>query len=84
MHYLFSFDMINVILYSFPEVYDMCKEKRPLCFGMYDTKDDCETCKWQNECQAMTKNIDSAFTRGGTHIRIVSKYKEKKYKPKRK
>jgi len=62
----------------------MCREKRPLCFGMYESKDDCGTCIWRKECKEMTKNIDSAFTRGGTHIRIISKYKEKKYKPKHK
>jgi len=61
----------------------MCRGKRPVCFGTYEMKDECETCKWRRECQAMAKNIDSAVTRKGTHIRIVSKYKEKKYKPKR-
>ena len=62
----------------------MCREMRPVCFGMFDTKDECETCKWRLECQEMAKDIDSAVTRKGTHVRIVSKYKEKKYKPKRK
>jgi hypothetical protein len=31
----------------------------------------------------MAEDIESAATRKGTHVRIVSKYKEKKYKPKR-
>ena len=29
----------------------------------------------------MAESIESAVTRKGTHVRIVSKYKEKKYKP---
>ena len=29
------------------------------------------------------ESIDSAVTRKGTHVRIVGKYKEKKYKPRR-
>ena len=35
------------------------------------------------ECWDMAEIIDSAVTRKGTHVRIVSKHKEKKYKPKR-
>jgi len=31
----------------------------------------------------MAESIESSATRKGTHVRIVSKYKEKKYKPKR-
>lgn len=29
----------------------------------------------------MADGIDAAITRKGTHVQIVSKYKEKKYKP---
>jgi hypothetical protein len=50
---------------------------------MYGTEDDCLECDWERECQDMTESIDSAVTRKGTHVRIVGKYKEKKYKPKR-
>ena len=69
---------------KFKIYYDMCRGKRPVCFGIYDTKDECETCQWRRECQVMAKNIDSDVTRKGTHMRVVSKYKEKKYKQKRK
>ncbi len=62
---------------------DMSKSRRPPCIGMYGLEDGCEACGWREECQRMTEGIDSAVTRKGTHVRIVSKYKEKKYKPKR-
>jgi hypothetical protein len=61
----------------------MSKGKRPVCIGMYGTEDDCLDCDWRRECQEMSESIDSAVTRKGTHVRIVSKYKEKKYKPRR-
>jgi hypothetical protein len=63
--------------------FNMCENKRPVCFGMYDTNDVCEICKWRVECHAIAKKINSDITRKGTHIRIVSTYKEKKYKPKK-
>jgi hypothetical protein len=31
----------------------------------------------------MTERVESSAFRKGTHVRIVSKYKEKKYKPKK-
>lgn len=61
----------------------MSRNKRPVCIGMYGTEDECETCNWRRECQVMSERIESAVTRKGTHVRIVGKYKEKKYKPKR-
>jgi hypothetical protein len=60
----------------------MSKGKRPVCIGMIGAEDDCEICEWSRECQEMADGIDAAITRKGTHVRIVSKYKEKKYKPK--
>ena len=59
----------------------MSKGKRPVCIGMIGAEDDCDVCEWKRECQEMSDSIDSAVTRKGTHVRIVSKYKEKKYKP---
>jgi hypothetical protein len=59
----------------------MSKGKRPVCIGMIGAEDDCEVCEWRRDCQEMADSIDSAVTRKGTHVRIVSKYKEKKYKP---
>ena len=61
----------------------MAKGTRPNCIGMYGVDADCGICKWQQSCQEMTERLESAATRKGTHVRIVSKYKEKKYKPKR-
>ena len=60
----------------------MDKGPRPECIGFYGFEDDCETCAWQLECKKMDESIDSAVTRGGTHVRLTGKYKEKKYKPK--
>jgi len=59
----------------------MSRGKRPVCIGMIGAEDDCEICEWSRECQEMANGIDSTITRKGTHARIVSKYKEKKYKP---
>lgn len=50
---------------------------------MHGAEDDCEDCGWRRECQDMAESIDSAVTRKGTHVRLVGKYKEKKYKPRR-
>jgi hypothetical protein len=50
---------------------------------MYGMEDDCQNCEWRRKCKEMAEDIDSAVTRKGTHVRIVSKYKEKKYKPRR-
>jgi hypothetical protein len=61
----------------------MSEGRRPPCIGMYGEEDDCEECEWRRECQEMAEDIESAAMRKGTHVRIVSKYKEKKYKPKR-
>jgi disulfide oxidoreductase YuzD len=61
----------------------MKRKRRPPCIGMYGTEDECDECEWRQECREMTEDIESAITRKGTHVRIVSKYTEKKYKPKR-
>ena len=61
----------------------MTQGERPVCIGMYGAEDECGQCMWQRECKHMAESIESAATRKGTHIRIVSKYKEKKYKPRR-
>lgn len=61
----------------------MEKKNRPSCIGLYGTGDDCTACPWVLECERMTERIESSVFRKGTHERIVSKYKEKKYKPKR-
>jgi hypothetical protein len=50
---------------------------------MYGTENDCLDCDWSRDCEVMSASIDSAVTRKGDHVRIVSKYKEKKYKPRR-
>ncbi len=50
---------------------------------MHGAEDDCDYCDWEQECRDMTESIDSAVTRKGTHVRVVSKYSEKKYKPRR-
>ena len=62
---------------------DMNRGRRPSCIGLCGTEDECDTCPWRPECEQMTERIESSVTRKGTHVRIVSKYKEKKYKPKR-
>jgi hypothetical protein len=62
---------------------DMGKGSRPSCIGLYGVGEECRECPWREECAEMTESIESSVTRKGTHIRIVSKYKEKKYKPKR-
>ena len=62
---------------------DMTREKRPVCIGLYNAEEECSVCRWQLECRDMAGSIESAITRKGTHVRIVSKYKEKKYKPRR-
>ena len=61
----------------------MKSSKRPVCIGMYGMEDDCQVCEWRQKCKEMVEDIDSALTRKGNHVRIVSKYKEKKYKPRR-
>ena len=59
----------------------MSRSERPVCIGLHGAEDECEACDWRRECQEMVEGIESAVTRKGTHVRIVSKYKEKKYKP---
>jgi len=49
---------------------------------MFGFEDECYDCEWQDECKNFDKNIESATTRSGTHVRLTGKYKEKKYKPK--
>jgi hypothetical protein len=60
----------------------MSRSRRPDCIGMYGSEEDCADCDWQLECRKMDENIESSATRGGTHVRLTGKYKEKKYKPK--
>ncbi len=61
----------------------MVKGSRPSCIGLYGVGDECRVCAWRDECAEITEGIESAVTRKGTHVRIVSKYKEKKFKPKK-
>ena len=61
----------------------MSRSERPICIGLHGAEDECEVCDWRRECQEMADGIESAATRKGTHVRLVSKYKEKKYKPRR-
>lgn len=58
------------------------QEKRPPCVGLYGSEAECEDCAFKEKCKEYTKKIESDVFRKGTHVRIVSKYKEKKYKPK--
>ncbi|MCJ7732563.1 hypothetical protein MUP51_09635 [Candidatus Bathyarchaeota archaeon] len=60
----------------------MSKGPRPYCIGLFGFEDECLDCDWQEECKNFDKNIESASTRDGTHVRLTGKYKEKKYKPK--
>ncbi len=73
----------GMFLASGEGVFVMGRGHRPVCIGMYGAEEDCQICTWRDECQDMSENIEAAATRKGTHVRIVSKYKEKKYKPKR-
>lgn len=57
--------------------------KRPPCIGLYGSEAECQKCPSKQECQEYRDRIESDAFRKGTHMRIVSKYKEKKYKPKR-
>jgi hypothetical protein len=50
---------------------------------MLGAEDECELCTWRDECERMTEHLEADAFRGGTHVRIVSKYSEKKYKPKK-
>lgn len=60
----------------------MSRGPRPSCIGLFGAQDECQRCPWRPECQEMTEGIESSAYRKGTHVRIVGKYKEKKYKPK--
>lgn len=61
----------------------MSEEGRPDCIGMYGLGEECESCPWRRECRETTERIVAAATRKGTHIRVVGKYKERKFKPRR-
>ena len=61
----------------------MSKVKRPSCIGMLGEGEECDSCAWRQECERMTGSIEADALRGGTHVRLTGKYKEKKYKPKR-
>jgi hypothetical protein len=72
----------QVLKVWFRTPHDMSRSRRPDCIGMYGSEEDCADCDWQLECRKMDENIESSATRGGTHVRLTGKYKEKKYKPK--
>ncbi len=61
----------------------MSKGSRPNCIGLLGEDEECEGCEWIDECKRMTESIEADAMRGGTHIRLTGKYKERKYKPKR-
>ncbi len=61
----------------------MSKDERPTCIGMLGETDECRECESRQECEAMTKQLEADAYRGGTHVRITGKYKERKYKPKK-
>lgn len=61
----------------------MSKVKRPSCIGMLSVEEECDLCEWREECERMSQSIESDAMRGGTHVRLTGKYKEKKYKPKK-
>jgi hypothetical protein len=72
----------QVFTVCFRSPHDMSRSMRPDCIGMYGSEETCADCDWQQECKKMDENIESSATRGGTHVRLTGKYKEKKYKPK--
>lgn len=61
----------------------MSQGTRPNCIGMLGEEDECELCTWREECARMTEQLEADAFRGGTHVRLVSKYSEKKFKPKK-
>ena len=61
----------------------MSKGNRPTCIGMMGEEDDCDQCSWRIECERMTQQLEADTYRGGTHVRLTGKFKEKKYKPKK-
>ncbi len=61
----------------------MSRGECPICIGLHGAEDECEVYDWRRECPEIADGIESAATRKGTHVRLVSKYKEKKYKPRR-
>jgi hypothetical protein len=61
----------------------MYKGPRPSCIGMLSEDEECEDCNWRPECETLTKQVEADVMRGGTHVRITGKYKERKYKPKK-
>ena len=61
----------------------MSRSKRPSCIGLLGEGEECEACNWREECIKMTQSIEADAMRGGTHVRLTGKYKEKKYKPKK-
>jgi hypothetical protein len=50
---------------------------------MLSEDEECEKCDWRPECETLTKQVEADVMRGGTHVRLTGKYKERKYKPKR-
>jgi hypothetical protein len=62
---------------------DMSKGPRRSCIGMLSEDEECKGCEWRSECETMSKQLEADVMRGGTHVRITGKYKERKYKPKK-
>ena len=62
---------------------NMSKGNRPTCIGMVGEEEGCVNCSWHEECERMTQQLEADVYRGGTHLRLTGKYKEKKYKPKK-
>ena len=61
----------------------MSKGPRPSCIGMLSEDEDCQKCEWRLECETLLKQVEADVYRGGTHVRLTGKYKERKYKPKK-
>ena len=61
----------------------MSKATRPSCIGLLSEDEECQLCDWHNDCEVLTKQLEADVMRGGTHIRLTGKYKERKYKPKK-
>ncbi len=61
----------------------MSKGPRPNCIGLLSDEEGCLECEWRSDCEVLTKQLEADAMRGGTHVRITGKYKERKYKPKK-
>jgi len=61
----------------------MSKGPRPSCIGLLSEDEGCQECEWRADCDTLSKQLEADAMRGGTHIRLTGKYKERKYKPKK-